>query len=135
MPVFAHHRRVTWAEVDVAGAVDLSTLTRYSMEALEQFFIERLGASWYQLHVERRVATPFVRAELQFSNAVRPADALAVEVEVAKLGRTSVAFRVTGKSEEGARTCWEGNFTCVFADADTLSSIPVPDAYRTALEC
>jgi acyl-CoA thioesterase FadM len=123
-----------WGETDVAGSVDLSSLTRYSMEALESWFRDRLKVDWYQLHVQRRVATPFVRAELEFHGAVRPGEGLEVIVRVEKLGRSSVVFHVAGQAEVQARRCWEGRFTCVFANAETLRSMPVPEEYRPAFE-
>jgi acyl-CoA thioesterase FadM len=123
-----------WGETDAAGAVDLSSLTRYSMEALESWFRDRLNLDWYQLHVQRRVATPFVRAELDFHGAVRPGEALEVTVTVEKLGRSSVVFHVVGTSGEQAQRCWEGRFTCVFANAETLRSMLVPEEYRPAFE-
>lgn len=129
-----HRRRVTFAEIDAAGSVDLATVTRYSMEALESWFIDRLGFDWCQLHVQQKVGTPFVRAELEFRSPVKPSETLAVVVAVEKVGRSSVLFHVMGRADEGDRLCWEGRFTCVFLNAETLQSIPVPDAYRQAIE-
>ena len=131
---FVHKRRVTWGETDVAGSVDLSTVTRYCMEALEEWFLDRLGSDWHQLHVEQKVGTPFVRAELEFHSPVRPRDALMISVKVEKVGRSSVVFHVIGTAGQGERRCWEGHFTCVFLDPQTMQSIPVPQAYRSAIE-
>jgi 4-hydroxybenzoyl-CoA thioesterase len=131
---FVHRRRVRWAEVDVAGAVDLGTLTRYSMEALEEWFLDRLGLDWSELHVGQKLATPFVRAELNFRRPVRSSEFLKVAVSVEKLGRSSVIFQVVGRSETDDGCCWDARFSCVFADAETLQSIAVPKAYRDVIE-
>lgn len=130
---FVHRRVVTWGETDAVGAVDLSTVVRYSMEALEDWFRERLGLDWYQLHFERRVSAPFVRSELDFRNPVRASDVLAVSVEVSRLGTSSVLFQLIGRAEGRDATCWEGRFTCVFSDSETGRSTPVPEPYRNII--
>jgi acyl-CoA thioesterase FadM len=123
-----------WGELDVASSVDLSTVARYSMEALEQWFRHSIGLDWYQLHVERGVGVPFVRTEIEFQRPVRPRDALAVAVTVEKVGRSSVVFQVSGHAEGRNERCWQGRFTCVFANAKTGESTPVPEAYRAIIE-
>jgi acyl-CoA thioesterase FadM len=119
-----------WGEIDAAGSVDLSTVVRYSMEALEHWFRERLGLDWHQLHFERRLSAPFVRSELDFRSPVLASDVLAVAVEVRRLGTSSVLFQLVGRAEGRDATCWEGRFTCVFSDAATGRSAPVPEPYR-----
>lgn len=75
-----------------------------------------------------------MRAELEFHSPVRAHDALAVTVDIEKIGRSSVLFRVTGRAETRNVQCWEGRFTCVFVNAETGQSIPVPDACRAIIE-
>jgi 4-hydroxybenzoyl-CoA thioesterase len=133
--LFVQVRRVPWGDADPAGSVYLANVSRYCMEAVEQWFLDRLGIDWYQLTVDRRIGTPFVHAELQFSSPATPRDILNVTVAVEKVGRSSVLFRVIGSVQGGAgRCCWEGRFTCVFIDATTLRPISIPEEFRASLE-
>ena len=131
---FSHRRRVTWAETDAAGAVDLGNIMRYSMEALEEWFVERLGLNWHELHVIRRIGTPFVRADLELISPVRPSDQLSVVVRVERMGRSSVDFDVIGCSEPEANQRWKGRFKCVFIEAERRTSISIPDNFRAVIE-
>lgn len=130
---FVHRRRVRWADVDVAGAVDLGTLTRYTMEALEEWFLNRLGADWSELQLRRHIATPFVHAELNFHRPVGAGESLEITVTVENVERSSIVFQIMGCAEKDGHRCWDGRFTCVFADvgsAGNLKSISIPAAYR-----
>jgi 4-hydroxybenzoyl-CoA thioesterase len=131
---FIHRRQVRWADADVARAVDLTTITRYTMEALEEWYVTRLGVNWTELQLQRHIAAPFVHAEFDFRRPVAAGETVAISVTVEKLGRSSVVFRVIGSTEKDTRCCWEARLTSVFLGADTLQSIPVPERFRTVID-
>jgi 4-hydroxybenzoyl-CoA thioesterase len=132
--VFTLVRRVPFGDTDVAGSLYFANVSRYCMEAIEQYFLDRLGIDWYRLNVDRKIGTPFVRADLEFQRAATPRDTLTIRVAIEQLGRSSVLFRVTGYIETAERSCWEGRFKCVFVDAATSRSIAIPDEFRSVME-
>jgi 4-hydroxybenzoyl-CoA thioesterase len=131
---FIHRRRVKWGEIDVAGAVDLSTVTRYTMEATEEWFLEKLGSDWNELHMAQKISTPFARVEIDFRRPVKASQNLNILVSVEKLGRSSLVFEVMGQSQADEALCWEAHLTCIFADTQTNKSIPIPDSFRKIIE-
>jgi 4-hydroxybenzoyl-CoA thioesterase len=130
---FTYLRRVSFGDADPAGTLFFANISRYCMEAIELWFVDRLGADWLQLSVDRGIGTPFVRVELDFLSPATPGDTLAIVVTVTELGRSSVVFDVKGKIAESKRLCWHGRFKCVFIDAKTARGIPIPEGYRTAM--
>jgi 4-hydroxybenzoyl-CoA thioesterase len=130
---FVHRRRVKWGEADVAGAVDLSTLIRYTMEATEEWFLEKVGVDWNDLYTVRKIATGFARMEINFHRPVRASENLKVLVTAEELGPSSVIFQVMGHSQADVGLCWDGRLTCIFADAQTLKPIPIPEPFRQIL--
>src|SRR5437870_11005830 len=61
--------------------------------AMEDFFRDRLAAQYHVLLNKDRISFPTVHLEVDFSATVAYGDEVRIVVEVAKLGRTSVAFR------------------------------------------
>lgn len=131
---FTQLRRVSFGDADVAGTVFFANISRYCMEAIEMWFVDRLGTNWFELSVDRGIGTPFVRAELDFLSPASPRDTLAIAVSVEELGRSSVVFNVKGRIAESGRLCWGGRFKCVFIDTKAVRGIPIPDEYRAAME-
>ena len=132
--LFRHVRRVPWGDTDAAGTLYFAHIGRYCMEAIELWYLERVGFDWYRMNVELRIGTPCVRADIEFRSPATPRDTLSIEVSVQRVGRSSAVFRVIGCAQETGRCCWEGRFTCVFIDAGSHSAVPVPDLFRSALE-
>jgi acyl-CoA thioesterase FadM len=132
--VFTVKRRVAFGDTDVAGSLFFSNVTRYCMEALEEWFVDRLGTDWYHLNVDRAIGTPFVRAEFDFVSAATPRESLELQVAVTGVGRSSVDFAVTANTVPSGRGCWVARFKCVFIDAGTKRATPIPGEYRTTLE-
>jgi YbgC/YbaW family acyl-CoA thioester hydrolase len=126
-------RRVPWGDADPAGTLYFAHVSRYCMEAIEQWFVDVLEIDWLRINAERRIGTPMVRAEIDFKSGASAGEVLAVTVAVEKLGRSSMVFRVQGEVTADHRACWEGRFTCVFIDASTRQSIAIPDDYRSAI--
>ena len=132
--MFIQERRVPWGDADPAGALYFAHVSRYCMEAIEQWFVERLGIDWYRINAERGIGTPMVRAEIDFKGPAGAGEVITVTVAVEKIGRSSLVRWVAGRVKEADRSCWLGRFTCVFMKASTRESIPIPDEYRAVME-
>jgi 4-hydroxybenzoyl-CoA thioesterase len=131
---FVHARRIRWGEADPARIAYTARFLDFAMDAIEAFFTDRLGASFYEFNLDHGCGSPFVRVELDFRSPVTPRDTLETEVRIAKLGGSSVTFIVTGRV--GDRLCYEGRLVCAFADTTgvKMRPIPIPPPFRVKLE-
>jgi YbgC/YbaW family acyl-CoA thioester hydrolase len=131
---FVHARRIRWGESDPARIVYTARYLDFAMDAIEAFFNDRLGASFYEFNVDHGCGTPFVHVELDFRSPLTPRETLETEVRLARLGGSSLTFAVTGRS--GERLCYEGRLVCAFVDTTgaQMKPIPVPPQFRTLLE-
>jgi 4-hydroxybenzoyl-CoA thioesterase len=132
--IFTVQRRVPFGDTDAAGSLFFSHAVRYCLEALEQWFIDRLGTDWFHLHADRQIGSPFVHAEFEFHSAATPRESLELAVAVTAVGRSSAAFTVTASSVPSSEVCWVGRFKCVFIATATRRSIPIPDEFRGQFE-
>jgi acyl-CoA thioesterase FadM len=131
---FVHARRIRWGESDPARIAYTARFLDFAMDAIEAFFTDRLGASFYEFNVDMGSGSPFVRVELDFRSPVTPRDTLETEVRIAKLGGSSVTFVVTGRV--GDRVSYGGRLVCAFVDSTgtKMKPIPIPPAFREKLE-
>lgn len=131
---FVHARRIRWGESDPARIVYTARYLDFAMDAIEAFFNDRLGASFYEFNMDHGCGTPFVHVELDFRSPLTPRETLETEVRLARLGGSSLTFAVKGRS--GERLCYEGKLVCAFVDVTgpQMKPIPVPPNFRALLE-
>ena len=131
---FIHVRRIRWGESDPARIVYTARYLDFAMDAIEAFFTDRLGASFYEFNMDHGIGTPFVHVELDFRSPMTPRDTLMTDVRLARLGGSSLHFAVAGRV--GERQCYEGRLVCAFVDTTgpQMKPIPVPPAFRALLE-
>lgn len=131
---FVHHRRILWGETDAARIAYTARFLDFAMEAVEAWFLDRLGTGWFEMNVDHGIGTPFVHAALDFRSPVTPRDVLASTVRLARLGGSSLRFAVEGRADAGARLVYEATLVCAFVDAAAMRPIPVPERFRAMLE-
>ncbi|WP_270936323.1 acyl-CoA thioesterase [Falsiroseomonas oryzae] len=131
---FVHVRRIRWGESDPARIVYTARFLDFAMDAIEAFFTDRLGASFYEFNADHGCGTPFVHVELDFRSPLTPRDTLATEVRLLRLGGSSLTFGTIGRV--GDRVAFEGRQVCAFVDTTTptMRPIPVPPRFRALLE-
>ncbi|WP_338664391.1 thioesterase family protein [Pararoseomonas sp. SCSIO 73927] len=130
---FVHARRVKWGESDPARIAYTARFLDFSMDAIEAFLLDRLGAGFYELNVDRGVGTPFVHVELDFRSPLTPRDELETEVRLVRLGGGSLGFAVRGRV--GERLAFEGRMVCAIAEigGTAIRATRVPDWIRAGL--
>ena len=102
--------------------------------AMEDFFRDRLGLLYHVLLAKDRISFPTVHLEVDFSAPVSYGDEVRIQVEVAKLGKSSVAFRYTGfRSSDGTKIV-RSTATTVCTDLEAFKSIPLPEFLRAPLD-
>ena len=123
---------IRFGDVDHARIVYYPRFFHYFHVAFEEFFFTHLGRRYVHVIERLKLGFPAVRAEAEFKAPLRFGDVLDVEVQVARLGRTSIAFRYRGRCRR--RLAVVGEVTCVCVDMRTFSPRPFPPAMRRALE-
>lgn len=102
--------------------------------AMEDFFRDRLGLLYHVLLVKDRVSFPTVHLEVDFSTPVMFGDEVRIQVEIASLGRSSVAMRYTGYRSSDGKKVVRVTATTVCTDLEAFKSIPLPEYLRAPLE-
>lgn len=130
---FVHEIRVTWGDCDPARIVYTARLPWFCLDAINAWWEHHLGGDgWYQLELDRNVGTPFVHMSLDFRAPVTPRHRLLCDVWPARLGESSIEFRVDGRQD--GELCFEGRFVCVFTVADTFRKQPAPPEILQVVE-
>ncbi|WP_371818784.1 acyl-CoA thioesterase [Rhodomicrobium sp. Az07] len=129
---YAHHAPIQtrWMDNDVYGHVNNVTYYSYFDTAVNRYLIEA-GA----LDIENSVVIGLVvetscryRAPITFPQAVTAG------IRVARIGTSSVRYEIGLFREGEDAACAEGHFIHVYVDRETRSPLPLPAAFRAALE-
>jgi acyl-CoA thioesterase FadM len=115
-------RHVSWNDCDPSGRIRYNAAFDWFVDA-EVAFLRSRGVAWAFDRMPRVAANATYRLPLRFE------DAIVVEVDVAKIGRSSVtyAFRALHDGAEAVA----GEVTCVYIVDDRSASIP--DELRAAI--
>ena len=128
---FIHSIRVAWADCDPASIAYTGRIPYWALESMDAWFERYTGIDWYALNVDRNIGTPFVHMMLDFSSPVTPRHRLECEVELLKLGNSSIRHRVIGR--QNGEECFRGEFVSVFVDSKTLTSREPPEDLKNLL--
>lgn len=132
---FEHEIRVTWGDCDPARIAYTARLPAFALDAINAWWEHHLdGFGWFQMEIDRGMGTPFVHMSMDFRAPVTPRHRLICKTWPARLGTSSIEFRVDGY-QDGV-LCFEGRFVCVFTVAGTpqLTTQPAPPDIRAIVE-
>ncbi|MGG7567830.1 acyl-CoA thioesterase [Rhodovulum sp. DZ06] len=132
MSVYEHEIRVGWGDCDPARIAYTGRLPWFALEAINGWWEEKLGGGWYQMELDRKIGTPFVKLGMEFFSPVTPRHRLVCSVWPSRLGTTSITFRVEGRQD--GTLCFAGDFTSVFTDAVKFVKAPPPEEIRALVE-
>lgn len=132
MDPFTHTIRVGWADCDPAEIAFTGRIPYFALEAIDAWWEHNTGIDWFELNVDRDNGTPFVHLSLDFSRPVTPRHRLKCEVQLMKIGTSSVRFSVKGFQD--AKLCFEGQFVSVFVISSAHMKISIPDYIRSKIE-
>lgn len=127
---FTHPMRVRYAECDPQGVVFNAHYLTYLDQSMTELWREALGG--YQSMIDRRLDMVVVETTLRYHQPARFDDLLRLEVEVTRLGNTSIstAHRITRDGE----LVLEGSLHHVLVDLASRAKTPLPDWLRSGLE-
>ena len=89
-----HHRRVEFAETDLAGIVHFTHYFRYAEEA-EHAFLRSLGLSVHGSHGGQAIGFPRLAARCEFQKPLRFEDEVEVHLWVRRKGKRSIVYQFT----------------------------------------
>jgi YbgC/YbaW family acyl-CoA thioester hydrolase len=127
---FFHKLRVRWAEVDMQKIVFNAHYLMYFDTAVTDYW--RALAMPYQEGMQQLQGDLYVKkATVEFHASARMDDRLDIALKCARIGNSSMQFQgAIFRGEELLITC---ELVYVFADPDTQTSRPVPQALRELL--
>jgi 4-hydroxybenzoyl-CoA thioesterase len=125
---------VRFDDVDFAQIVYFPRLFGYCHWAFEDFFGREAQVTYAQLLGKRRVGFPTVNAKADFRAPLRFGDVCRVEMEVLKLGNSSLTTRHRLFLGESSSLCAQIELVHVATDLDKMKSVEIPKDIRAALE-
>lgn len=126
MTGFRYHRRVEFAETDMAGIVHFAVFFRY-MEEAEHALWRAAGLSIAKAH--ENVGWPRVSAKFDFNAPLHFEDEFDIYVTMGKVTRSTITWEC--RVMRGETLIGEGSSTTVHVGkrpGETLKSAPIPEA-------
>lgn len=127
MPQFVYHRRVQFAETDMAGIVHFSNYYRY-MEEAEHGYLRSIGLSVMMTLPDGTViGWPRVRSSCNYMAPARYQDEIEIHVNVSRKGVKSLTldFEFWRAGTQLAKGSLK-TVCCIIAHGEELKSIPIP---------
>ncbi|HEY1524392.1 MAG TPA: thioesterase family protein [Solirubrobacteraceae bacterium] len=126
---FAHSFRVRYAECDPQGVVFNAHYLAYLDTSITELWREAVGG--YQSMIDRGLDMVVVETTLRFHQPAGFDDLLTLEVEISRLGNTSISstHRITRDDE----LVLEASLHHVLVDLKNRSKTPIPDWIRSGL--
>ena len=131
---FRSQLKIRFGDIDRAGIVYYPRFLHYFHVALEEYFASRLGIEYHTFIESHRIGLPTVHLETDFSQPFSYGDDMEVEVEVLKVGQTSITFgyRVFKIGDSEPRIV--GHNVTVCLNMDTFEKMEIPQWFRQLLE-
>jgi acyl-CoA thioester hydrolase len=126
---FTHSFRVRYAECDPQGVVFNAHYLAYLDTSITELWREALGG--YQSMIDQGIDMVVVETTLRFHQPARFDDLLRLEVEISRLGKTSISssHRITRDDE----LVLEASLHHVLVNLKTRTKTPIPDWIRSGL--
>lgn len=131
---FTYHRRVQFAETDMAGIVHFSVFFRYAEEA-EHALLRSAGLGVHLTDEDGPIGFPRAAARCQYLSPARFEDELEVRIWVSRKGRRSIVYQYTIAA--GGRPVAKGETAVICSrtlPGAPITAMPLPAAFDAALE-
>lgn len=128
---FEKNHLIRFHHCDPAGIVFYPEYLVIIDELIEDWFIEGMGTSFADLHMNERIGVPAARIEVDFIAPSKIGDILCLSLLVTRLGNKSFTLMVEGRVGEQVRM--RAILVRVVAGLDGLHGITIPPALRERL--
>lgn len=126
-------RTVRWGDCDPAGILYTPRVFDYMAEAVETWFRDVAGVAWMTLIRDGRHGAPTVHTACDYRRPMGPDLRIALTVELERIGRSSLSFRIVGDDDDGQRY-FEGRLVSCLTDLKAGRPVPIPDTIRSRAE-
>jgi 4-hydroxybenzoyl-CoA thioesterase len=130
-PAFVHRRPIRFSHCDPGGIVYFPHYFEMVYEAVEDWFDTVIEPNLETRLREQGIAFPTVNTQCDFFRPSRVGDVMAFEIAVARLGRSTVEFLVSGKV--GAEERLRVRHLLALVSLDSLRALPIPEAMRARM--
>ena len=130
---FTMHRRVQFAETDMAGVLHFSNYFRY-MEEIEHAFWRSLDLTVYLREADPYLSWPRVATGCEYFAPLHFEDEVDLALRVTKVGQKSLSYEV--QFRRSGERCATGLVTavCCATKPGSFLPTPIPAAIRSKLE-
>jgi 4-hydroxybenzoyl-CoA thioesterase len=128
---FSKERLIRFSHCDPAGIVYFVNFFDMVGGVVEDWFREAVGVPFQEMHLERRIGFPIVRTGCEFFRPVHLGDTLVLELGIARLGRSSIEFRVRGSV--GGNEKFVARHKVALVSLDSFRPLAIPDDMRVKM--
>jgi 4-hydroxybenzoyl-CoA thioesterase len=129
---FTTERKIRFSHCDPAGIVYFVNFFDMVGGAVEDWFSEALGADAHAELIRRRVGFPIVNTGCEFFRPCHLGDRLQLELVVARLGRSSIEFAVTGRVAGDEK--FRARHKVAMMSLDSQRAMPIPEDMRAKMQ-
>jgi len=128
---FRTERKIRFSHCDPAGIVYFVNFFDMVNAVVEDWFADAIGKDFEALHIQERVGFPIVNTGCEFFRPCHLGDKLELELYIARLGRSSIEFAVTGRvaGEEKFRA----RHKVAMMSLETQRALAIPDELRAKM--
>jgi 4-hydroxybenzoyl-CoA thioesterase len=130
--MFTMDMKVGFQHCDPAGIVFYPRYYEMVNTVVEEWFSQDVGWDFTQIHMVDRFAVPTIRIVTDFTSPSHLGDVLTWELELTKIGRTSLDISLLAQC--GTQTRLKSRSVLVLISMDTGKSEPWPKGIRTQFE-
>jgi 4-hydroxybenzoyl-CoA thioesterase len=128
---FSKQRLIRFSHCDPAGIVYFVHFFDMMSGVVEDWFREVVGLPFQEMHLERRVGFPIVNTGCEFFRPAQLGDTLVLELSIARLGRSSIEFRVRGAVAGDEK--FRARHKVAMVSLDSFRSLPIPEEMRARM--
>ncbi|MDH4095125.1 MAG: acyl-CoA thioesterase [Betaproteobacteria bacterium] len=125
---FATERKIRFSHCDPAGIVYFVNFFDMVNGIVEDWFAGAVGFDFEELHIQRRVGFPIVNTGCEFFRPCHLGDRLELELQIARLGNSSIEFAVTGRV--GGDEKFRARHKVALMSLDSQRAMPIPQDMR-----
>jgi 4-hydroxybenzoyl-CoA thioesterase len=125
---------VRFGDLDAAGIVYYPRYLHYCHVGMEEYFRLVVGIDYPAFLAEHRLGLPTVRTEVEHHRPIRYSDRVELEVELVRIGTTSVEWRHRFWHAGVESPATSARIVTVLVGMDDFAKRPVPDWLRARLE-
>ena len=132
IPVFRHRQQIRFSHCDPGGIVYFPHYFEMMYEAVEDWFDATIDPNLESTLRQQGAGFPTVNTQCDFLKPSRVGDTMEIEISVARLGRSTIEFLVSGKV--GGEERLRARHLLALVSLGTLRALPIPGAMRAKIE-